>query len=93
VSTKINEQPETRTYYERLHAEANTRVSVVMTSRGFVSVFEYIRKAAAGAQVFTLWLNMTTGKEMLTIVDERGCYSYRELWPALCFDKGQHANA
>lgn len=71
-------------HFANLTREAAGEIAMEMPERGFVSVFEHIKPAMPESQtVWTLWLNMTTGEEVLTVVDARGNKDAYSLCPVL----------
>ena len=54
-------------------------VSNVMTKAGFHSVFQHISPALVGRSVWTLWVNLTTGENVLTLTNAKGDSCYYEL--------------
>ena len=78
-------QERRESHFEMRTRESAGSVSVTMTEKGFTSVFEYVKPAIESKTVFTLWLNMASGQEMLTIVDARGNKAFYNLLPAFNF--------
>ena len=59
-------------HYLSRNREVSAEVAEDMCERGFVSVFEHIKPTLDSRTVWVLWLNMSTGEEVLTVIDAQG---------------------
>jgi hypothetical protein len=70
-------------YYAKRHQEAAGKIATVMPERGFVCVFDHSKPDMYDSQtLWTLWLNLTSGESILTVVDARGGTSFFKLTPS-----------
>lgn len=80
---KTDEANEKRvSHYVKRNQEVAGQLAAQMSARGFVSVFQHSKPAMFESQtVWTLWINIGSGEEVLTVVDAQGGHSSSKLIP------------
>lgn len=74
-------------HYAKRNRKVSAEVANDMCERGFVSVFEHIKPALDSQTIWVLWLNMTTGEEVFTVIDAQGNTSAYNLVPVISDEK------
>jgi hypothetical protein len=82
---KDGSETSTRSFNQRHHEESCGLMSNAMCEAGYVSIFQHSQFVFDGARVYTLWIHMGTGRQVMATVSPRGEIDYYDLVPNECF--------
>ncbi len=68
-----------KSFNQRHHGESCGLMSNTMCEAGYTSIFQYALPAIDSETVYTLWVNLRTGKQVMATVSPRGEIDYYDL--------------
>lgn len=73
--------------YMTRHQKRAGRMCALLIESGFNSAFEHVQPIMNSQRVWTLWINMTSGEDVLTMVDHLGRIAFYRLTEVKSLDK------